>query len=237
MSQILYQLDNDSLAFPSDEFALSDPNGLLAVGGDLSSKRLLNAYSQGIFPWFNEGDPIMWWSPTPRAIIKTSDIKINKTLSKAIRRAPYTITINKCFEQVNQLCANAPFRQEETWIVPLMQQAYLSLHQLGYAHSVEVWLDKELVGGLYGVAINGFFSGESMFYSKSNASKFALVALVQLLKSNGIKFIDCQIINKFLANMGAIEVDRNIFKGQLHESIQQTVNDDIWTARELIIEL
>jgi len=237
MSQILYQLDNDSLAFPSDEFALSEPNGLLAVGGDLSSKRLINAYSQGIFPWFNEGDPIMWWSPTPRAIIKTSDIKVNRTLSKAIKRAPYTITINNCFEQVNQLCANAPFRQEDTWIVPLMQQAYLSLHQLGYAHSVEVWLNKKLVGGLYGVAINGFFSGESMFYSESNASKFALVALIQLLKRNGIKFIDCQIINNFLADMGAIEVDRNIFKRLLQEAIQQTVNDDIWTARELTIEL
>lgn len=236
MEQILYQLENDNLTFPSDSFALNNPNGLLAVGGDLTPQRLINAYSRGIFPWFNEDDPIMWWSPSPRAIIKTSDIRINKTLKKAIKRNAFTITVNKSFEQVSQLCADAPFRNEETWIVPDMQQAYLALHQLGYAHSIEVWHENELVGGLYGVAINGFFSGESMFYCKANASKFALLALIQLIESSGITFIDCQIINPFLADMGAIEINRPIFNGLLKEALQLELDKDIWLPRELTLK-
>ncbi len=183
MSHTLYQLNDNDLAFPPVNGALTEPNGLLVLGGDLSPQRLINAYRQGVFPWFSEGEPLMWWSPNPRAIIKLSDLRINRTLRKVIKKSSYKITLNTAFEQVIKLCANAPFRNDGTWIVPEMVNAYSQLHQLGYAHSIEVWQDgvsgsdeKNLVGGLYGVAINGFFSGESMFYTAPNASKFALIA-------------------------------------------------------------
>ena len=166
MSTILYQLDDNSLAFPPIDCALTEPNGLLALGGDLSSARLLSAYSQGIFPWYSEEEPLMWWSPNPRAIINIEQLRINRTLAKAIRKSPYTITLNQDFAQVIELCADAPFRDDETWILHDMQAAYINLHHQGHAHSIEVWQtndtnDKALVGGLYGIAINGFFSGES----------------------------------------------------------------------------
>ncbi|WP_057831247.1 leucyl/phenylalanyl-tRNA--protein transferase [Colwellia sp. TT2012] len=240
MSQLLYQLDDASLAFPPLNSALTEPNGLLAVGGDLSSARLLSAYSQGIFPWYSEDDPLMWWSPNPRAIIDISQLRINRTLAKAIRKAPYTITLNQDFTQVIQLCADAPFRQDETWILDDMQAAYIGLHQQGHAHSIEIWQtdennNNELVGGLYGVAINGFFSGESMFYKRSNTSKFALIALGQLLQSVGINFIDCQLLNPFLADMGAKEISRVAFLQKHQQAITKQVPDDFWHARTLTI--
>ncbi len=241
MGQILYQLNNNDLTFPSLEQALTEPNGLLAIGGDLTPQRLVNAYQQGIFPWFNDNDPIMWWSPSPRAIIKLDQLRINKTLRKAINKAPFKITINQAFDQVIQQCANAPFRCDGTWIVPKMQHAYLNLHKLGYAHSIEIWQhennnDKgELVGGLYGVAINGYFSGESMFYTKSNASKFALVALAKVLKSANINFIDCQLLNPFLESMGATELPREQFVLLKNSALNTRLNDGFWTKRELLI--
>lgn len=236
MRQQLYQLADDNLAFPEVSHALVEPNGLLAIGGDLSAQRLINAYSRGIFPWFSENDPFMWWSPNPRAVLKAEHLRINRTLRKNINRSPYSITLNKQFEQVNQLCASAPFRQEDTWIVPSMQKAYVTLHQLGYAHSVEVWQNDELVGGLYGVAINGFFSGESMFYKQPNASKFALVALIQLLSGAGIHFIDCQLLNPFLEDMGAIEIDRCQFLNLQQAAIHKDMPQDFWRARSLTIQ-
>jgi len=240
MSQILYQLDENSLAFPPIEGALTEPNGLLALGGDLSSQRLLSAYSQGIFPWFSEDDPLMWWSPDPRAIIAIEQIRINRTLAKAIRKSPYTLTLNQDFIQVIQLCADAPFREDETWILDDMQAAYINLHEQGHAHSIEVWLthennDKELVGGLYGVAINGFFSGESMFYKQSNASKFALIALGELLKRIHVDFIDCQLLNPFLEDMGAKEVSRDDFIQRQQSAITKIVPLNFWQARTLSI--
>ncbi|MCP4984614.1 MAG: leucyl/phenylalanyl-tRNA--protein transferase [Colwellia sp.] len=240
MSKILYQLDDSTLAFPPIEGALTDPNGLLALGGDLSTSRLLSAYSQGIFPWFSEGDPLMWWSPDPRAIIDIAQLRINRTLAKAIRKAPFTITLNQDFIQVIQLCADAPFRTDETWILDDMQTAYIKLHQQGHAHSMEVWQHnaadaKTLVGGLYGVAINGFFSGESMFYKQSNASKFALVGLGELLKSIDIDFIDCQLLNPFLEDMGAKEVSRQNFIQRQQSAITKTVPINFWQARTLTI--
>jgi leucyl/phenylalanyl-tRNA--protein transferase len=240
MSKVLYQLDDVSLAFPPIEGALTEPNGLLALGGDLSSERLLKAYSQGIFPWFSEDDPLMWWSPDPRAIINIEELRINRTLAKAIRKVPYTITLNQDFIQVIQLCADAPFRMDETWILDDMQAAYINLHKQGHAHSIEVWLtlennEKELVGGLYGVAINGFFSGESMFYKQSNASKFALIALGELLKSMNIDFIDCQLLNPFLEDMGAKEVSRDDFIQRQQSAITKTVPINFWQTRTLTI--
>jgi leucyl/phenylalanyl-tRNA--protein transferase len=242
MSQVLYQLHDNDLAFPSLNLALTEPNGLLAIGGDLQPQRIINAYSQGIFPWYSDNDPIMWWSPDPRAIIKLCDLRINRTLRKAIKKSPYIITLNSAFEQVIEQCSDAPFRNDGIWILPDMQTAYIGLHKLGYAHSIEVWHtnhdDKsnpvqELVGGLYGIAINGFFSGESMFYTKSNASKFAIMALTNLLKSLDIKFIDCQLINPFLADMGAIEITRDEFISIKQEAINTKVMNGFWQAREL----
>ena len=234
----LYQLNDNNLAFPPIELALTEPNGLLAVGGDLQPQRLINAYSQGIFPWFSENDPLLWWSPDPRAIIKLDDLRINRTLRKVLKKSPYTITLNTAFEQVIALCADAPFRDDDTWILPDMQSAYVNLHQLGFAHSIEVWqkntMDKpELVGGLYGVAINGYFSGESMFYTSPNASKFALVALTKLLRSIDIDFIDCQLLNHFLVDMGAIEITRENFVACKQTAINKEVAADFWQPREL----
>jgi leucyl/phenylalanyl-tRNA--protein transferase len=240
MSQVLYQLNDNNLAFPSVDCALTEPNGLLAVGGDLQPKRLINAYSHGIFPWFSDNDPLMWWSPNPRAIIKLSDLHINRTLRKAIKKTPYKITLNSAFEQVINYCANAPFRDDDTWIVPEMQNAYSQLHQRGYAHSIEIWKEnsddiskRTLVGGLYGVAINGFFSGESMFYSAPNASKFALLALAKLLEKVNVEFIDCQLLNPFLADMGAIEISRHDFVALKETAITKVIPENFWQAREL----
>ncbi|MEW6982896.1 leucyl/phenylalanyl-tRNA--protein transferase [Colwelliaceae bacterium 6471] len=233
MRQILQHLQFESLAFPPLECALTEPNGLLAIGGDLSSKRLINAYRHGIFPWYSENDPLMWWSPNPRAIIYTDNIKVNRTLQKALKKTQYQVTLNQAFPEVIKYCADAPFRKEETWIVNDMQNAYLALHNKGFAHSIEVWMEGELVGGLYGVAINGYFSGESMFYKKSNASKFALIHIAQLLETIDIKFIDCQMLNPFLADMGAIEISRDEFVRLKDEAIQISVPDNFWRSRIL----
>lgn len=242
MEQTLHYIESNndqdstltSLRFPAPENALSDPNGLLAVGGDLSPKRLITAYSQGIFPWFSEGDPIMWWSPDPRAVIPISDIIINRTLKKILNRKNYRVTLNNAFDRVIAYCADAPFRNEETWILDGMQSAYQKLHQQGVAHSIEVWFDDdELVGGLYGVAINGFFSGESMFYTQSNASKIALVYLAQLLKNVGIKFIDCQLTNPFLESMGSIEISRHSFIENQQTAMNIKLPGDFWIKRDL----
>jgi leucyl/phenylalanyl-tRNA--protein transferase len=234
-NQTITQLSYGSLVFPPVEQALIEPNGLLAIDGDLSSKRLISAYSQGIFPWFNEQDPILWWSPNPRAVIYNSDLHINKTLKKFLKKSPYTITLNSAFDQVIQLCAHAPFRKEDTWISAQMQQAYIKLHDKGYAHSIEVWRNDELVGGLYGVAINGLFSGESMFYAAPNASKVALIALIQHLKSLGVELIDCQIMNPFLASMGAIDISRSTFMTLKNSLLNITLPENFWQKQPLSI--
>lgn len=235
MRQIIYQLSDDDLTFPSPELALTDPNGLLAIAGDLSTQRLINAYHDGIFPWYSEGEPIMWWSPDPRAIISFDHLKINKTLKKIIKRSPYKITLNNAFEEVIALCADAPFRSDSTWIVDEMEAAYIELHKSGYAHSIEVWDDNQLVGGLYGVAINGFFSGESMFYLKSNASKLALVSIVQHLKTIGVNFIDCQLTNPFLASMGCSEISRSNFIHNKAQQLRINVPEGFWSPKALFL--
>ena len=233
MRQTLQFLQFESLAFPPPKLALKEPNGLLAIGGDLSPQRLVEAYKQGIFPWYSDNEPIMWWSPDPRAIIKTDQIHINRTLKKFLNRNPYSVSVNKAYADVISHCANAPFRDEETWITPSMRAAYIKLHQQGYAHSIEVWHQQELVGGLYGIAINGYFSGESMFYKKSNASKIALVALAQLLQQQNIDFIDCQMQNPFLSSMGATEISREAFIQAKDKAITTTISPEFWQPRVL----
>jgi leucyl/phenylalanyl-tRNA--protein transferase len=231
MSQTLYQLTKDSLAFPHPTLALTDPNGLLAVGGDLSAERLINAYRHGIFPWYSEGEPLLWWSPNPRAVIPINNISINKTLRKVIKRNDFIITVNQAFDEVIEYCADAPFREGATWIVDEMQHAYKNLHHLGQAHSIEVWKKGELIGGLYGVAVNGYFSGESMFYRESNASKIALIGLANLLSSIGVNFIDCQLTNPFLETMGCIEISRSEFLQNQQQLLNITCPDDFWLPR------
>jgi leucyl/phenylalanyl-tRNA--protein transferase len=226
-------LTDNSLDFPPLHNALSDPNGLLAVGGDLSPQRLIKAYQQGVFPWFNQGEAILWWSPSPRTVIELTQIRINKSLRKFLNKNIYSVSINQCFDRVIDCCANAPFRTEGTWIVDEMKQAYKDLHQLGYAHSIEVWENNQLVGGLYGVAINSYFSGESMFYLAPNASKVALVSLVQLLKNENISFIDCQMTNPFLTSMGAKEIKREDFIDAQQRAINSQLRQGFWQPRFL----
>jgi len=234
MTRAIPWLSSDSSTFPALSSALTDPNGLLAFGDDLSPERIIQAYQHGIFPWFSDNDPVMWWSPDPRAIINIAEIKINKTLKKVLKRESFHVSLNQAFKQVIELCADAPFRREETWIVNPMLSAYKTLHRQGIAHSIEVWHEQRLVGGLYGVAVNGYFSGESMFYRESNASKVALVYLAKLLNSINIEFIDCQMLNPFLASMGCIEVSREQFIRQQIAAKAIIPPIDFWQARTLV---
>jgi len=234
-NQIIELLTADNLAFPPVENARQDPNGLLAFGGDLSVARLQSAYQKGIFPWYSDGDPIMWWSPDPRGIILTDQLRVNRTLRKALKQQDFTVTLNQVFDKVIHYCADAPFRKEETWIVDEMVQAYQKLHQHGVAHSIEVWMEGELAGGLYGVAINGYFSGESMFYRKNNGSKIALVYLNELLKSQNISLIDCQMLNPFLENMGCVEIPRTQFITLQKKALSISLPTNFWLPRQLTL--
>lgn len=236
MTRAIPWITSNSSTFPDLSTALNEPNGLLAFGDDLSPQRVYQAYQNGIFPWFSDGEPVMWWSPDPRGIINISALNINKTLQKVLNRKTFTVTLNKDFNQVIALCADAPFRKEETWIVNPMIAAYKLLHGQGKAHSIEVWRNEQLVGGLYGVAVNGYFSGESMFYQESNASKVALVYLAKLLKSINVKFIDCQMLNPFLASMGSIEITRELFIQQQYIAKSTQVPENFWQTKTLSID-
>lgn len=231
----LYALSSENIQFPDVQLALNDPNGLLAIGGDLSPERLRSAYTLGIFPWYSEGDPILWWSPDPRAILQVDELYINRSLKKFLKKSPYRVTINHAFDKVIRFCARAPYRHDGVWILPEMITAYHSLHEMGIAHSIEVWLQDELVGGLYGVAIGGSFSGESMFHLSPNASKQALVNLVYELRSHDISMIDCQILNPFLATLGCKEVPRDDFLRLKDKDTAITLPENFWQPRELSI--
>lgn len=206
--------------FPPTDMALDDPNGLLAAGGDLSPERLLNAYARGIFPWYQEGQPILWWSPNPRLIMRPKHCHVSRSLAKFLRRTTWTVWIDRQFSQVIQLCGQVRETDQGTWITPEMVRAYVALHTMGYAHSIEVYEnDRELVGGLYGVSIGDTFFGESMFSLKSNASKMALVYLARLLTHNGFTMIDCQITSRHLLSLGAVEVPRADFEQELRAGL------------------
>ena len=191
-------------AFPDVDFAMIQPNGLLAAGGDLSPPRLLHAYHQGIFPWFSEGQPILWWAPDPRAILLPEALKISRSLKKTLRRESFRVSFDRAFPQVIEACAQPRPRQNDTWITGPMMTAYCELHARGYAHSVECWQDGALVGGLYGVAIGKVFFGESMFSRVSDASKVALTALCR----SGYELIDCQLPSDHLKRLGATDIPR-----------------------------
>jgi len=222
----IYALTND-IAFPPPEAA--SPDGLLAVGGDLRRERLLLAYSKGIFPWFNEGDPILWWSPDPRLVIVPGEIHVSRSLKRAIKARTFRVSFDEAFTEVVQECAapRGPGR-DQTWITRDMQAAYAGLHEAGYAHSVEVWREEQLVGGLYGVSIGGAFSGESMFSAESDASKIALVTLARTLESWKFDFIDCQMPTKHLMSMGARKIPRREFLRMLDESTKRPSRRGRW---------
>ncbi len=209
----LYVLD-DKLWFPNVEEALDD--GLLAMGGDLSTERLLMAYKKGIFPWY-DGDTPLWWCPNPRFILLPHELKVSKSMKILLKKDAFEFTINKAFATVIGNCKTSPrFEQDGTWITNDVEQVYTQLHQLGYAHSAEVWKDGELVGGLYGIRMGKVFFGESMFSKTSNASKFAFIKYVEFLKTESVALIDCQVYTKHLESLGAKMIGRPTFIELLH---------------------
>jgi leucyl/phenylalanyl-tRNA--protein transferase len=204
--------------FPPLDSAMRHPNGLLAAGGDLSPERLLQAYQLGIFPWYSPDQPPLWWSPDPRMVLFPEELKVSRSLAKRLRKQDYEIRSDTAFREVMLACASTPRPdQDGTWIVPDILQGYCSLHELGYAHSIETWMDGQLMGGLYGVAIGRMFYGESMFHHVTDASKLAFVHLVRHLHKNGYGMIDCQMHTAHLASFGAREIPRNEFAGRLVE--------------------
>lgn len=215
----IWQLD-ERLWFPSPTLALEEPRGLLAIGGDLSPERLKLAYRQGIFPWFSEGEPLLWWSPAPRMVLFPSAIKVSRSLKKRLRREDFQVTVNQDFDRVIHWCKTLRQNREGTWITAEMLQAYQQLHRQGIAHSVEVWQKEELVGGLYGLALGRVFFGESMFSRVSDASKVALVTLARRLERLEFDLIDCQVYSPHLASLGAKEIDRNEFLSLLEQGVK-----------------
>lgn len=206
---------NPNDPFPPLESALREPNGLLAVGGDLSPQRLIAAYSRGIFPWFNPGEPILWWSPDPRMVLFPGELKISRSLRKTLKKQPYEIRTDTAFQQVMEACAAPRDGQDGTWITPAMISAYTELHRQGLAHSVETWMEGKLVGGLYGVSLGRMFYGESMFSLGTDTSKIAFVHLVWQLERWGYGMIDCQMKTAHLASLGAREIPRAEFSQNL----------------------
>lgn len=210
---------------------LARPDGLLCIGGDLCPKRLTLAYKRGLFPWFSNSEPILWWSPDPRLVLFPSKIRVSKSLKKIIRKDCFSIRVNTAFEQIIAACSQP--RQDKpngTWLVDEMIDAYITLHKMGIAHSVEAWQADRLVGGLYGVSLGKVFFGESMFSSVSNASKVTLVALAQELDSQGFGMIDCQVTSEHLLRMGAQEITRDRFLDILNHGVEQTVPDSLWRS-------
>jgi leucyl/phenylalanyl-tRNA--protein transferase len=217
----------DALIFPNPEFA--EPDGLLAIGGDLSPARLIMAYAQGIFPWFSEGDPILWWSPAPRLILFPEEFHLPKRLARTIAAKTFTVTADTAFAQVIKACATASGRLEKgTWITPEMQQAYVRLHELGFAHSIECWQEGQLAGGLYGVCLDRIFFGESMFTKVTDASKVALAALVKQALHLKLAMIDCQMTTEHLLRFGTREVSREVFQAQLEAHISDCLPQKKW---------
>ncbi len=220
--------------FPPVDAALDEPNGLLAAGGDLAPGRLLAAYRLGIFPWFGDEDPILWWSPDPRMVLFPERLRVSRSLRKSLRRDDYEIRVDTSFEAVMHACAEPRPGQPGTWITRRMTDAYCTLHRQGYAHSIETWRDGRLVGGLYGVALGRAFFGESMFARTTDASKLALVHLVRQIERWGFGLIDCQMRTDHLASLGACEIARSEFSARLQQLVNYPREPDTWAFdREL----
>lgn len=226
---MLTWLSKDSLSFPPLARALREPDGLLAAGGDLRPERILAAYRHGCYPWYQQGQPILWWSPDPRFVLFPDELHISRSLGKVLRRQIFEVSYDKAFDRVINACAGPRSYADGTWITDAMRQAYQQLHRLGHAHSVEVWQAGELVGGLYGLCIGQVFFGESMFSHVDNASKTAFAHLVPDLKRWGIRLIDCQMQTRHLASFGARAIDRRAFAELLAQLVDQPNSAD-WIA-------
>jgi len=230
-------IDDPEAPFPALTSALTDPDGLLAFGGDLSITRLLKAYRLGIFPWYSDSQPIMWWSPDPRMVLFPKDLKISRSLAKTCRKHIYQITLNKAFPEVIHACAQPRSDHEGTWITNEMQHAYCALHNAGHAHSVEAWQGDQLVGGLYGIAIGQVFFGESMFARATDASKVAFVHLVRLLQSWDFQLIDCQVDSSHLQSLGASQLSRAEFSHYLDSYCDTQASNANWNTDVITMDI
>lgn len=222
-------------AFPDVERAFDVPDGLLAAGGDLTVERLLYAYSHGIFPWYSDGQPILWWSPNPRCVIYPDRLHVSRRLDRALRNSAFEVSFNSAFTDVIDACARDRPGQDGTWITTEMRNAYLDLHRHGWAHSVEIWSDGQLAGGLYGVAIGKVFFGESMFSSETNGSKAALLALSVVLLENNVNLLDCQVESPHLRSMGADMIPRTKFANELKRSCSGMDRFTAWPGERMKI--
>ena len=224
---MIYRIPREHV-FPDP--ALADPNGLLGVGGDLHPARVLLAYELGIFPWYSEGQPILWWSPDPRFVLRVADLRVQRSLAKRVRQRPFRITLDTAFDEVLGRCARAPRRgQDGTWITPAVRQSYGRLFEKGFAHSVEAWEGDVLVGGLYGVSIGRMFAGESMFAARPDASKIAFVHLVRQLERWGYPLVDCQVHTEHLERFGAREVPRAVYLRELADLVREDGRPGRWS--------
>ena len=219
--RITWLADDPETPFPSTCHALDEPNGLLAAGGDLSPTRLLNAYRQGIFPWYAEGNPILWWSPAPRCVIYPGEVHLSRRTRRRFNSGAYRLTLNMAFDEVLRACSEPREGEPDTWITPEMETAYQLMHRLGHACSLEVWEGDFLAGGIYGLLLGSMFFGESMFSRRTDGSKIALLALCRLLTRSGIELLDCQVANPHLFSMGAQEISREAFERKLLELVDK----------------
>lgn len=224
----LITIDTPETQFPSPDTASEE--GLVAVGGDITTVRVLSAYRQGIFPWYSEDQPVLWWSPEPRAILYPDRIKISRSLKKTLRKKGFQVTADQAFSEVIEACAGPRIQSPGggTWITDEMKQTYTHLHQLGYGHSIEIWRAEKLVGGLYGLSLGSAFFGESMFSHTPDASKIALVHLAKYALNNGIAFIDCQLPTEHLTSMGAVNISRKEYLSILQEAIKHSDRTERW---------
>lgn len=220
--------DDPPNAFPELQCALNEPDGLLAAGGDLSASRLLYAYRHGIFPWYDDGQPILWWSPDPRCVMQPKGYHLSRRLSRKLRNSTATLTCNNSFEEVVRACAGPRRSEQDTWITSAMADAYTSLHFDGWAHSIEVWQEKELIGGIYGLAMGKVFFGESMFSYRSDASKIALLGLTKILSEHDFALLDCQVVSSHLLTIGATTMSRRDFQQILEFACDPAIRFEKW---------
>lgn len=233
MSAIHWITANDPVdAFPPVHRACIQPDGLLAAGGDLSTKRLLGAYRRGIFPWYEHGQPVLWWSPNPRTIFVPKDVHRSRSLRRDLRRHPVRVSINTAFERVITTCAESRPSQHGTWITPAIKSAYCKLNEEGHAHSIEVWRDEHLLGGLYGIGLGGIFFGESMFSRGTNGSKFAFTFLAQWLEKHKFALIDGQVKSSHLVSLGSIEIPRSEFVALLNQHCDRQIDAKVWQKND-----